>query len=288
MASRESARVRPGRDSKSTGPVSWNIPAICGSPALTSIELKRSRHLQLSYIFYDTPEGKPKTRTLNRLSRLIVRLPEAEARMERIQCQHARRHHCALQPDEVLLSLDQVPVPPLAQLRDTVHAPREDAQRRERQRHQESPEQPAAPQLVVPWVQRLLLAQRADAAPGLERKVAREQDEDEQREDLEAEAGEHDVVAGRGAAILVRRDRCHATARRLQDEREKVADDEDARVHARGQARVVGAEGDDDAREAEVDSRRVEGRGDGQAHDLQEERVLRSLLAMCLRHVEKD
>jgi hypothetical protein len=69
-----------------------------------------------------------------------------------------------------------------------------------------------------------------------------------------------------------------AAAGGLEDEGEEVAGDEDARVHLGGDAGVVGAEGEDDAREAEVEAGGVEGWGDGEADDLEEEAELRGYL----------
>ena len=68
-----------------------------------------------------------------------------------------------------------------------------------------------------------------------------------------------------------------AAAGGLQDEGEEVAGDEDARVHSRGDARVVGAKGEDDARQAEVQAGGVEGRGDGETDDLEEEAELEAV-----------
>lgn len=88
------------------------------------------------------------------------------------------------------------------------------------------------------------------------------------------EEGGELTISRVGRLVRVRGRRGHAAADGLQQQREEVAGDEDARVPARGDARVGGAEGEHDAREGEVDAGGEEGGGDGQADDLDEEAVL--------------
>lgn len=83
------------------------------------------------------------------------------------------------------------------------------------------------------------------------------------------------MVAGLGVLPLVGGRGRHAAARGLQHEREEVARDEDLRVALRREARVLGAECAYDAGEAEVQTCGVEGGGDGQTDDLDQEAVLR-------------
>lgn len=64
---------------------------------------------------------------LFRFSPRVERLPEAESWVEKIQRQDGGHDDRALKADEVLLSLDQVPTPALAQLSDPIHASHEDA-----------------------------------------------------------------------------------------------------------------------------------------------------------------
>ena len=91
---------------------------------------------------------------------------------------------------------------------------------------------------------------------------------------MEGQASDHDVVADVGGFVLVRGCASDAAARGLQHQREDVAGDEDERVGAGRDAGVCGAEGVDDAAEAEVEACGEEGGGDGEADDLEEEGVL--------------
>ena len=95
--------------------------------------------------------------------------------------------------------------------------------------------------------------------------------EQEEREDLEGQSRDHDVIAGVGALVLVTGHGCHAAADCLEQEGDDVARDEDARVGEGFDVRVFGAKGCDDAGKGEVDSGCEEGRSDGQADDLHEE-----------------
>ena len=70
------------------------------------------------------------------------------------------------------------------------------------------------------------------------------------------------MIACVGAFVRVRGCAGEATACGLEEEREDVAGDEDARVGEGGDAGVLGTEGGDYAREGEVESCGEEGRGD--------------------------
>lgn len=194
--------------------------------------------------------------------------------MERIQTQHRRSHNRALQPNKVFLRLDQVSRPALAQLRHTIHTSSENAQRREGQRNQESLECPAVPQLLVLRIQRLLLSQSAHTQQRPNAEVCGQKDEDKESCDLEGQAGNHDVVADGGVLVGVRLRGGQTAAGCLQEERDDVAGDEDARVREGRDAGVLGAEGHDYPGEAEVDACGHERRRDRQADDLHEKAVL--------------
>jgi len=192
-----------------------------------------------------------------------ISLPEAESRVENVQRQNTSGNNGALQANEVFLRHHQMATPALAQLRNTIHTPREDAQRRERQRDDKAPKLEAGAELRVSRIEGAGGTELADAAPGADGEVGAEDDEDEQGGALEAEAGEHDVVAGLRVLALVRGRRRHAAAQRLQHQREEVARDEDLRVALRRQTRVRGPECAHDAGQAEVQPCCVEGRCDG-------------------------
>ena len=170
----------------------------------------------------------------------LIALPEVsfsktEARVEEVQRQNTGRNNGALQANEVFLRHHQMATPALAQLRNTIHTPREDAQRRKRQRDDKPAELEAGAELRVGGIEGAGGTKLVDAAPGADGEVGAEDDEDEQRRALEAQAGEHDVVAGLRVLALVRGRRRHAAAQRLQHQREEVARDEDLRVALRRQ-----------------------------------------------------
>ena len=185
---------------------------------------------------------------------LHVSLPEAVSRVEDVQRQHGHDDHGPLEADEEMLVPDQGARPALAQLGDAVDGPDEDAERRQGQRDQESAELGAGPQRRVPGVQGRV-AHGPHPPQRLDHEVQAEQLEQEQREDLERQARDHDVVAHVRALVLVAGDRGHAAADGLEQEGDDVARDEDARVREGFDVRVFGAEGDDDAGEGEVEAR---------------------------------
>ena len=164
-----------------------------------------------------------------------ISLPEAESRVENIQRQNTSNNNGTLQTNEVLLRRHQMATPALTQLGNTIHTPREDAQRRKRQRDDKPAELEAGAELRVGGIEGAGGTKLVDAAPGADGEVGAEDDEDEQRRALEAQAGEHDVVAGLRVLALVRGRRRHAAAQRLQHQREEVARDEDLRVALRRQ-----------------------------------------------------
>ena len=190
--------------------------------------------------------------------------------MEQIQDQNGHHDHGALEPDEEMLVLDQSSCPALTQFGDAVDRADENAKSRQRQRDQEDPELGAASQRRVFRIQGRI-AHRLHPPECLDCEIHTQQLEYEQREDLEGQSRDHDVIAGIGALVLVAGCGCHAAADCLEQEGDDVARDEDARVGEGFDVRVFGAKGRDDAGEGEVDAGREEGWSDGQADDLHEE-----------------
>ena len=94
------------------------------------LALRRAHLLRISSRIRNmSPLSKPKRAPL-----VHVALAEAESRMEDIQRQNRRADNGALEPDKVLLRLDQMAFPALTQLCDTIHGAGEDAQRSESER----------------------------------------------------------------------------------------------------------------------------------------------------------
>lgn len=172
--------------------------------------------------------------------------------MERIQRQHTSRHNRALQANKVPLRLNQMAAPALTQLSNTIHTPRENAQRRKDQRNQEPSESFAGSQLRMHRIQRALSAQLLHGEIRPHRKVCGQHNENQQREDLHAQPRQHDVIARLRIGALVGGSAGHAAAERLENQGEEVAGDEDLRVALGLEARVLRAEGAYDAAEAEV------------------------------------
>ena len=190
--------------------------------------------------------------------------------MEQIQDQHGHHDHGALEANEKVLVLDQSARPALTQFGDAVDRSDENAKSRQRQRDQEDPELGAASQRRVFRIQGRI-AQSVHPPERLDCEIQTQQLEHEQREDLERQSRDHDVIAGIGALVLVAGHGCHAAADCLEQEGDDVARDEDARVGEGFDVRVFGAKGCDDAGEGEVDAGCEEGGSDGQADDLHEE-----------------
>jgi len=91
------------------------------------------------------------------------------------------------------------------------------------------------------------------------RKIRSQDYKNKERQDLEREPSLHDMVPPLSTMTGVRSDRSPASAAGLEEERDDVAGDEDARVVEGGDAGVGLAEDGDDAGEAEVDACGVEG-----------------------------
>jgi len=117
-------------------------------------------------------------------------------------------------------------------------------------------------------------AQGPPPAQRLEHKVERQCYEHTQRHDLEGKSSDHYVIARRGTPVGVRFGACKAATTSLQKEGDDITRDEDARVGERFNARILGAEGDDDSRQGEIDAGRHEGWSNRKAADLHEESIL--------------
>ena len=147
--------------------------------------------------------------------------------MEDIQRHDSNNNHDALEADKHGLVLHQGARPALAQLRHAEDAPPEDADGAERQGAEEALEEPRvadggdAGGLVEGGVAELLVA-----PPRVEGEVGRAEHEHEHGEDLEGQAGDHDVVAGLDGLVVVRGYGSHGATNSLQDEREDIARDE--------------------------------------------------------------
>ena len=91
-----------------------------------------------------------------------------------------------------------------------------------------------------------------------------------EREDLERQAGNHDVDAHLILGLSCRTRRDPATSS-LQDEREQITATKNESVGTGPESTEVFPIYDDDSREGEVDSSAEERRGDGQADEVYEE-----------------
>lgn len=136
--------------------------------------------------------------------------------MESIERQHGEAHDCTLKADEVALRLDQTAIPALTKLRNTVHRPCEDAQRRERQSDKEALESPASAEARVRRIQSVGGSESLRASKGAPSEVGGEDDEDEEGEHLDRKTGNHDVVANGGVLVAMRGGRCEAPASGLK------------------------------------------------------------------------
>jgi len=180
------------------------------------------------------------TNLLLRLPPLFLRLPstpeaalplnpllKAQRRMKQIQHQHRHDHHDALKRNKQVLTSNQIPRPPLRQLRHAVHAAPEDANRGERQGAQEPLELPVRAQRHE--VRVLVKGGRAEglgAPVRVDREIDGEQHEDEERGYLEGEARDHDVVPQRRVLVGVGAGGGDAAAGGLEEEGDDIAGDE--------------------------------------------------------------
>lgn len=209
--------------------------------------------------------------------------------MEDVQAQHGQGHHDALEGDEQVLALHDGAGPALAQLGDAEDAAEEEADGAEDEGGEEAAEAAGAAQAARRAVE-LGDGQAAGgdaggaavAAPGGAGEVGGEAEEDEQGGDLQGHAGEHDARAGLLVAAGLHGGAGHGAADGLQRERRRVGRDEAVRVPARPHERARRPERLDDAPQAHVDARRREGRPDGEADDLHDERHLGPAVAVAL------
>ena len=146
--------------------------------------------------------------------------------MKHTQRQARHDDHHALKRNKQILLPDQVALPALCQLRDTIHGPPEDADGSQAQGADEAFEAPGAAQLDVHGVLvEGAVAEGVEAAARAERKIEAQGHEDGEREDLEGEAGDHDVVAGDGGCATVAGAGGEAATGGLEDETQKIAGD---------------------------------------------------------------
>ena len=148
----------------------------------------------------------------------------------------------------------QFPFPAFAQFGDTVDGADEDAEGGEGESEEERFKGPAGAEFGVRRVERLLASQRPHPRDRSHCKVQRKTDKEEEREDLEREARNEDMVAEIRRFVLVAGSGGDTAAGGLQEKGDNVAGDEDTRVGEGGDAGVLRAEGCDDAGEGEVES----------------------------------
>lgn len=204
-----------------------------------------------------------------RLRRVLL---EAHGRVERAQEQARDGDGDGLEHDDELLRRHQLALPALADLDDAVEGAHEDEQRREGEREEHRAEALAAPQ---PPRRRVLVEGDGAVAPHraqrAHREVAGQGQKDEQGEGLEGEPRHHREVAVVRHLLARGVPGRQGAAGGLQDQRDDVAADEDAGNVLWRDSRVLGAEGNDDAGEGEVDGRRKEGRGEREGGELRDE-----------------
>ena len=151
-------------------------------------------------------------------------LLKGEGRVEDVQGEASDDDHDALKPDEQPLMPDEVSGPALTQLRDSVHASPEDADRSERQCADEALE-PQAPthlhkdRVLVEGV----LTHGPVALVTPEREVHAENHKDEKRDDLDGQPGDHDVVASIGVLARVRGRGGDSTTSSLEQQGPEIA-----------------------------------------------------------------
>ena len=198
---------------------------------------------------------------------------EAVYRMTEVQEQDCRNNDCAFQSNEIFLRIGKMTFPSFTQLSHAEYAPREYTESRNRQCKEKSLERPGATEnsRLLVWGN---LASGGPTAVCTPREVGGKEDKEEQSCYLESQSSNHDVVAFLRVLTIVCRDTGHASASSLEHEGDEVARNEDFGVGEWLDTRVLGTNGSDNAREAEIDACSEECGGDGQADNLDEEWVL--------------
>lgn len=182
------------------------------------------------------------------LDRRLVKHQARAAKHER----DAREHdHDALQHDEWRLLAEELASVAVLQLRDAVHAARQD----EDARGHEAAEKGDAPP-------RPELGAGAAGSRQPDHVVGKGDHEERNDNDLQDQAGHGDVDAGAAAVVLRRRERA---ANGLQDQAHDVKGDEDPVEQLRLDAREVGGKVADRLGEGDVDGRGEEDGGDCEA-----------------------
>lgn len=158
----------------------------------------------------------------------VHHLAKAQARVEDIEGPDGDGDHDALEADEQVLAGHERAGPAVRQLGDAEHAPPEDADGAQRERAQEALEHGGA---ADGDKGRVLVERRGrpEGAPPplhVQQEVPAEQHEDQQREDLEGQPRDHDVVPAVRRLALVEGDGGEGAADGLEHERDDVAGDE--------------------------------------------------------------
>lgn len=184
--------------------------------------------------------------------------------------QEAARHddHGALQDHEQHLVVgEQVAAETAREFYAAVHAPGEDGDGRDGEAAEEDVEDARAHEGLVVRVPGVLVG------PHAVRKVAGGDGEEDQGEDLEAQTGQHDVLAD-SEHVLVPRRRGDAASNGLEKQTDEVAGAEDDGVGTGLEPGQVGAVDNDDAGEAEVDGGAQESRGNSQTDKIGKEVIV--------------
>ena len=148
-----------------------------------------------------------------------VPLPaKREARVQSAQQQHGKRHHRAVQDQEIGLGVPQLALEAFPQLCGAEDRSGEDREGREQQRGQEGFEDDARADCVA-LGRGVVGAVAADA----DEEVEADGEEDAEGDGLQHETGDHDVDAGALEGLLVEAGCvCDSAARCLQDEGQEV------------------------------------------------------------------
>jgi hypothetical protein len=144
-------------------------------------------------------------------------LLEADTRVENIQSHTSNRNEHPLEADEQALFIHQRAGPAIAQLSNSVHRAPEDTDSCERQRSNEALEHPASTGRNHGRVLAESCVAKFSMSPHcVDDEVDRADHKNEQREDLEREAGNHDIIPWNDRCVVFPRNGCDPTASALQ------------------------------------------------------------------------
>lgn len=192
---------------------------------------------------------------------LVRRPPQEKGRVDDDEHAHRNDHNGSIQHEKVDLVRDEVARPSLRQLNGPVDAPNVNHGEAHQHGAQHPPHLPAHGP-----------AQSPTGARDPPQEIRAQHPKDGHGDELERDAGHHDVGALLLLGARVGR-RGHGAANGLDDEGDEVAEAKDDSVQLGGEDGGTGTQGEDEAAQEDVEGGREEDGGDDEGHLLGDEGV---------------